>query len=491
MASIPLASGEPMSKDSSCINILTCEHYIKSVLSEVPYHKLFNGITGNEIFIVTDEDSGKVTPATREYLLGPNHWVSNKLLKRVYQNTISILNDPDAIYKAGRNIFKTAVGTQVYLMRLAGVQTIINRLPIENAKFNRNRTIKIMQNNDGRAVVRIYWDDDPSVTKHFCDMNRGVYEGLGKLTGNPATVEERVCQFTGHKYCEYLIKWRAKPFYSQLMDLFRYRLSKEIINELESRIEEVNTIRLKQERIIELRTQDLQKQKRKLVKAHNYLARYVPPQLAQKILEGDVEPVRDHRRWKLTMMFSDIKDFTRITDAMEPEDMGQLLNEYFSCMNDIIQKYEGTLANITGDSLFVFFGAPDRTDDQDHALRCVRMAIEMQQKMGELQRKWFNEGVEHPLQIRCGINTGMATVGSFGSRQRSEYSAMGMQVNLASRLETACKPGGILISHSTWALVNNQIQCLPNKTIEVKGFSRPIRVYEIQLGGENEPNLVA
>ena len=275
------------------------------------------------------------------------------------------------------------------------------------------------------------------------------------------------------------------------MDLFRYRLSKEIINELERRIEEVNTIRLRQERIIELRTQDLQKQKRKLVKAHNYLARYVPPQLAQKILEGDVEPVRDHRRWKLTMMFSDIKEFTRTTDAMEPEDMGQLLNEYFSCMNDIIQKYEGTLANITGDSLFVFFGAPDRTDDQDHALRCVRMAIEMQQKMGGLQLKWFNEGVEHPLQIRCGINTGMATVGSFGSRQRSEYSAMGMQVNLASRLETACKPGGILISHSTWALVNNQIQCLPNKTIEVTGFSRPIRVYEIQLGGENEPNLVA
>jgi class 3 adenylate cyclase len=69
--------------------------------------------------------------------------------------------------------------------------------------------------------------------------------------------------------------------------------------------------------------------------------------------------------------------------------------------------------------------------------------------MAELQQKWFNEGIDLPLQIRCGINTGMATVGSFGSRQRSEYSAMGMQVNLASRLETACQPGGILISHST------------------------------------------
>jgi len=245
MTAISLIAGEPMRKDSSCINILTCEHYIKSVLSEVPYHKLFSGITGNQHFVVTDEESGKVIPATRDYLLGSNHWVLNNLLKRVYQNTISILNDPDAIYKAGRNIFKTAVGTQVFLMRLAGVQTIINRLPIENAKFNRNRSIKIIQNQNGYAVVRIYWDDDPSVTKLFCDMNRGVYEGLGKLTGNPATVEERVCQFAGHNYCEYLIKWRAKPFYSQLMDLCRYRLSKDIINELERRIEEVNTTRLR------------------------------------------------------------------------------------------------------------------------------------------------------------------------------------------------------------------------------------------------------
>jgi class 3 adenylate cyclase len=170
---------------------------------------------------------------------------------------------------------------------------------------------------------------------------------------------------------------------------------------------------------------------------------------------------------------------------MEPEDMAELLNEYFTCMNDIIQKYEGTLANITGDALFVFFGAPDRTDDRDHALRCVRMAMEMQLKMQELQKKWFSEGIDYPLHIRCGINTGMATVGSFGSGQRSEYSAMGMQVNLASRLETACEPGGILISHSTWALINEQVDCQPKEAIEVKGFSRPIRAYEVNLIREN------
>ena len=189
------------------------------------------------------------------------------------------------------------------------------------------------------------------------------------------------------------------------------------------------------------------------------------------------------------MFFSDIKDFTRTTDVMEPEDMAELLNEYFSCMNDIIQKYEGTLANITGDALFVFFGAPDRTDDRDHALRCVRMATEMQLKMQELQKKWFSEGIEYPLHIRCGINTGMATVGSFGSGQRSEYSAMGMQVNLASRLETACRPGGILISHSTWALINDQVGCRFKESVEMKGFSRPFRAYEVNLGIENEKEV--
>ena len=176
---------------------------------------------------------------------------------------------------------------------------------------------------------------------------------------------------------------------------------------------------------------------------------------------------------------------------MEPEDMGRLLNEYFSCMNGIIQNYEGTLANITGDALFVFFGAPDRTDDRDHALRCVRMAVEMQHKMALLQQKWFREGIEFPLQIRCGINTGMATVGSFGSRQRSEYSAMGMQVNLASRLETTCKPGKILISHATWALVNDQIDCRPMGLITVKGFSRPIRAYEVDPENETARGATA
>ena len=468
-----------MPKDTSCINILTCENYIKRVLGDVPAERLFEGIAGHEDFLCMDLETGKITPVDPVYLLAQPHWVSNTLLRRVYENTVSILNDTEAIYKAGRNIFRTAVGSQIFLMRVAGVRSTIKRLPQENAKFNRNRTIEVVENQTGHAVIRIHWNQDPDITRLFCDMNRGVYEGLGRLTRNPVKVEESTCRFAGGSFCEYHIQWKAKPLLSRLLDFVRFWLSHDVIDRLEHMIEEVNQIRLRQERLIKLRTAGLQKEKEKVEHAQTILSSYVAPQLAEKILNGEVAPVWGHRREKLTLFFSDIKDFTPITDSMEPEDMARLLNEYFSKMNEIIIQYGGTLANIQGDALFVIFGAPDKTDDRDHALKCVKMAIAMQRKMSSLQQKWFAEGVEQPLQIRCGISTGMATVGGFGSEDRKEYTAMGMQVNLAARLEGTCAPGGILISHPTWALIKDEIGCELRGELEVKGVSRPVRAYAV------------
>lgn len=181
------------------------------------------------------------------------------------------------------------------------------------------------------------------------------------------------------------------------------------------------------------------------------------------------------------LFFSDIKDFTKITDALEPEDMADLLNEYLTEMNRIINKYQGTLAQVIGDGLYVFFGAPNKTNDKDHATRCLQMAIDMQLKMKELNKKWFKIGVTEELQIRCGINTGMATVGGYGSSERKEYTAMGMQVNIAARLESACKPGRILINHTTWVLVKDDIPCFEKDQIEIKGYHLPVKVYEVEV----------
>ncbi len=212
------------------------------------------------------------------------------------------------------------------------------------------------------------------------------------------------------------------------------------------------------------------------------LSRYVAPQLAQKIREGAVSEVWGHQRRKLTIFFSDIKDFTATTDSMEPEDLAKVLNDYINEMVRIAAKHGGTVAQISGDGLFVFFCAPEFVDDKEHALRAVRMAIEMQRRMQELQPHWYESGVEHPFWIRCGINTGMATVGGFGSAAgRREYTAIGMQINLAARLETACEPGQILLSHAAWALVKEEFPCKEMGPLEVKGFHRPIQTWQVDL----------
>ena len=90
-------------------------------------------------------------------------------------------------------------------------------------------------------------------------------------------------------------------------------------------------------------------------------------------------------------------------------------------------------------------------------------------------------GIDELLQIRCGINTGMATVGGYGSSDRKDYTAMGMRTDIAARLEQACEPGGILISHTTWALIKNKIPCTENKQIQIKGYKKPIRTYSVNL----------
>jgi PAS domain S-box-containing protein len=221
------------------------------------------------------------------------------------------------------------------------------------------------------------------------------------------------------------------------------------------------------------------KEQEKVQKAYRLISKYLPPQIADSIFHGQIDLVWKHHREKVTLFFSDIKNFTRITDSLEPEDMGNLLNEYLTEMNGIINRYGGTLAQLIGDGLYVIFGAPNKTSDKDHALRCLNMAIDMQLKMKELNKKWFNSGIDENLKIRCGINTGMATVGGYGSSERKEYTAMGMQVNLAARLESACKPGRILISHTTWALAREEFPCTPLGKIEVKGYHRPVTVYEI------------
>ena len=183
-----------------------------------------------------------------------------------------------------------------------------------------------------------------------------------------------------------------------------------------------------------------------LEKRHQ-LDRYLAPQIVESILAGRTEIISERRRRLITVFFSDLKDFGLLADKIEPTRVAIILNEYLSAMAEIAFKFGGTLDKFIGDSIMVIFGAPLDTDPGMQVNQCVRMALAMQGRIKELNQKWLERRLlASQLTCRMGIHIGEATVGSFGSDNRVEYTAIGRNVNLASRLEGHCTPGHVLVS---------------------------------------------
>ncbi len=145
-----------------------------------------------------------------------------------------------------------------------------------------------------------------------------------------------------------------------------------------------------------------------------------------------------------------------------------------------------------GDAIVIFFGDPETLGVKEDALACVKMAIAMRKRMKELESVWKDSGLENPLQCRICINTGMCTVGNFGSEARMDYTIIGGGVNLASRLETACSPGEVLISYETYAHVKDHGRCEERDKITVKGIAHPVATHQVvdlheNLGDGKQP----
>ncbi len=206
------------------------------------------------------------------------------------------------------------------------------------------------------------------------------------------------------------------------------------------------------------------------------LKRYLSPQLAESIVatEGDLDLAP--RRKYLTTFFSDVRGFTAMSEAMEPEELIDQLNDYLSEMTDIVFTYGGTLDKYVGDAVMVFFGDPVRQDD--HAQRAVKMAFEMRQRMEGLQDRW-NRRYRESFEIGIGISTGWVTVGDIGSAARSDYTVLGNEVNVASRLSDRATAGQILVTERTLSEVRDLVEATAVESIELKGVSRDVRVYEI------------
>ncbi|SDN91060.1 adenylate/guanylate cyclase domain-containing protein [Pseudomonas jinjuensis] len=212
--------------------------------------------------------------------------------------------------------------------------------------------------------------------------------------------------------------------------------------------------------------------------AHN-LAKYLSPQVWESIFSGRKSVRLETQRKKLTVFFSDIKGFTELSEELEAEALTDLLNTYLNEMSKIALKFGGTIDKFVGDAVMVFFGDPATQGAKKDAVAAVSMAIAMRKHMKVLRQQWRAQGITKPLEVRMGVNTGYCTVGNFGAATRMDYTIIGREVNLASRLESAAEAGEILISHETYSLAKDVIMCRDKGQISVKGFSRPVQIYQV------------
>ncbi len=227
------------------------------------------------------------------------------------------------------------------------------------------------------------------------------------------------------------------------------------------------------------REEELTQKSNALEQLSNQLAKYLSPQIYESIFSGRQEVKLVSQRKRLTVFFSDLVGFTETTERLESEDLTRLLNQYLTEMSDIAIAHGATIDKYVGDAIVIFFGDPETLGTKEDALACVKMALAMRERMKALGNLWKDSGLEKPLQCRMGINTGVCTVGNFGSNDRMDYTIIGGGVNLAARLETACAPNEILISYETHAHVKEQIYCEEGEHIEVKGISRPVATYRV------------
>ena len=207
-------------------------------------------------------------------------------------------------------------------------------------------------------------------------------------------------------------------------------------------------------------------------------ARYVSQYALDELLKLDKPITLEGERKKVTVLFSDLRDFTKLSEDLPPEEVLKLLNEYYKEMLDVIFNYGGTLDKFIGDGMMIEFGAP--LDDKEQELHAVLAAVHMQLQLKKLSEKWSKEG-KMRLEMGIGIHAGLAVLGNIGSEKRMEYTAIGDAVNVASRLERAAKKVNkeIVISKAVYEKVKDQFVFEELKELEIPGRKGVIEAYSL------------
>ena len=210
---------------------------------------------------------------------------------------------------------------------------------------------------------------------------------------------------------------------------------------------------------------------------HKAFGHYVSPEVVSQLVKNPDQLSLKGEQKELTLLFSDIRGFTRISEGMGSEALGYFMNQYLTAMSDVVMEHGGTVDKYIGDSIMAMWGAPH--NDPNHAANTVRCALGMIERLHRIRPDWEKRGLPR-LEIGIGINTGVVSVGNFGSRDRFDYTVMGDHVNLASRLEGINKNYGtrIIISEYTKKAITDRFLCRFVDTVLVKGKDEPVSIYE-------------
>jgi adenylate cyclase len=220
----------------------------------------------------------------------------------------------------------------------------------------------------------------------------------------------------------------------------------------------------------------------------NLFGKYVSADIVGELLKNPEQIKLGGRKKEMSILFSDIRGFTSISEKLKPEELVHFLNEYLTAMSDVIMKDRGVVDKYIGDAIMAFWGAP--LDDAEHAKKACIAAMDMMAELEKLKQKWKAEGRPLDVNIGIGINSGDAVVGNMGSHQRFSYTVMGDNVNLASRLESLNKEYGtsIIVSEQTYEEVKDSFFVRELDLVKVKGKQKPVRIYELmaKAGEESE-----
>ncbi|MGB3404976.1 MAG: response regulator [Microcoleaceae cyanobacterium] len=232
----------------------------------------------------------------------------------------------------------------------------------------------------------------------------------------------------------------------------------------------------------------LKENERRVAELNRYLTesvlkRFLPPQMVEKAANGDLLLDLNPEPRVITILFTDLVGFTRISNALQARRIAELLNEYLAEMTQAVFATRGTVDKFIGDAVMAIYGAPEELPPAEQVKRAIAAARQMLRSLAKLNQRWEAMGIINhktvpPLRFRCGIHQGSAVVGMFGAKERADYTAIGPSVNIASRLQEAAHPNSILVSHEVAQYLQPQ-EIIQSALFDLKGMDEAVQAYQV------------